>query len=73
LRDENWKQRSAEVFYQARASEYAVVTAAEYLGQQNKFLEASRKKLFSEDRPSVEFEKWVNTSLEAKKRLKPPV
>jgi predicted metallo-beta-lactamase superfamily hydrolase len=73
LRDENWKERSAEVFYQAYASEHTVLTAAEYLGQQNKFLEASRKKLFSEDRPSAEFEKWMNTSLEAKKRLKPPV
>lgn len=73
LRDENWKERSADVFYQAYKSEHTVLTAAEFSGLQNNFLEASRKRLFSEKPPSKEFERWMKTSIEAKKHLKPPI
>lgn len=73
LRDENWMERSADVLCGACASEHTVLTAAEYLGLQNRFLESSRKRLFSEQPPSAEFEKWMKKSIETKKRLKPPV
>jgi predicted metallo-beta-lactamase superfamily hydrolase len=73
LRDENWKDRSADVFYQAYKSEHTLLTAAEFLGRQNSFLESSRKKLFTEDPPSLEFQKWMKISIETRKRHKPPV
>ncbi len=73
LRDENWKERSVDVLYQAHASEHTVVTAAEFLGQQNRFLESSRRRLFNEQPPSAEFEKWMKKSIEARQRLRPPL
>jgi predicted metallo-beta-lactamase superfamily hydrolase len=73
LRDENWKDRSADVFYQAYKSEHTLLTAAEFLGRQNSFLEYSRKKLFTENPPSLEFQKWMKISIETRKRHKPPV
>jgi hypothetical protein len=48
-------------------------TAAEFLGKENVFLEAVRKKLFSENRPSKEFEKWMSQSTEAQKHARPPI
>lgn len=73
LRDENWKDRSADVFYQAYKSEHTLLTAAEFLGRQNSFLESSRKKLFTENPPSLEFQKWMKISIETRKRHKPQV
>jgi predicted metallo-beta-lactamase superfamily hydrolase len=73
LRDENWKARAVDVFYRAYKSEHTVLTAAEFLGSQNNFLEAARKRLFSEEPPSKEFERWMKIGLEAKKRVKPPI
>jgi predicted metallo-beta-lactamase superfamily hydrolase len=73
LRDENWKARAVDVFYRAYKSEHTVLTAAEFLGSQNSFLEAARKRLFSEEPPSKEFERWMKIGLEAKKRAKPPI
>jgi predicted metallo-beta-lactamase superfamily hydrolase len=73
LRDENWKDRAVDVFYRAYKSEHMVLTAAELLGLQNNFLEAARKRLFSEDPPSKEFEQWMKKSIEARKHLRPPV
>lgn len=73
LRDENWRERSVDVLYRAYETEHTVLTAAEYLGLRGTYLEASRRRLFSESPPSGEFERWMKTREEVKKRLKPPV
>jgi predicted metallo-beta-lactamase superfamily hydrolase len=73
LRDENWKEISVDVFYQAYKSEHTILTAAEFLGSQNRLLEASRKKLFSDSPPSEEFQRWVKMNIETRKRHKPPI
>jgi len=73
LRDENWREKIVDVLYRAYASDNKVLTAAEFLGLQNNFLEASRKRLFAEDPPDEEFRKWMKVSEEARKRLKPPI
>jgi predicted metallo-beta-lactamase superfamily hydrolase len=73
LRDENWKEISVDVFYQAYKSEHTILTAAEFLGSQNRLLEASRKRLFSDNPPSEEFQRWVKMNIEARKRHKPPI
>jgi len=73
LRDEDWRIKAKGVFDKARQMEHKVVTAAEFLGIENSFLEAYRKRLFVENQPSREFEKWMNKGLEAKKHAKPPI
>jgi predicted metallo-beta-lactamase superfamily hydrolase len=73
LRDENWKEKSAGVFCRASESGHTVVTAAQFLGLSDSFLEARRKKLFKEDPPSKEFQKWMRINPEAKRLAKPPI
>jgi len=73
LRDEQWREKAAKVFEKAEGVGHMVVTAAEFLGLENSFLEASRKRLFVEKPPSKEFEKWMRKSLDTRKKVKPPV
>jgi len=73
LRDENWRGQAKNVFAKAHKADHKVLTAAEFLGQRNTFLEAIRKKLFIESPPSKEFEKWTRESIVIKKHLKPPI
>ncbi|MGB9713577.1 MAG: hypothetical protein ACPLZC_01210 [Candidatus Bathyarchaeales archaeon] len=73
LRDENWREKTASVFERARVVGHRVFTAAEYMGEENAFLEAVRKKLFVAEPPSREFEKWMRESIKAKKKAKPPI
>jgi hypothetical protein len=73
LRDENWLEKTKRVFDKSRETECKILTAAEYLGVESSFLESRRKRLFAEDPPSKEFMKWMNESLEVKKRVKPPI
>ena len=49
-----------------------VVTAAEYLGDENIFLESKRKQLYRDFPPSDEFKRWMKT-LSGKKIAKPPI
>lgn len=73
LRDENWREKTGNVFEEAKKAGCKVVTAAEFLGEENAFLEAFRKKLFVENPPSKEFEKWMRINDKEKKRFKPPI
>jgi predicted metallo-beta-lactamase superfamily hydrolase len=73
LRDENWKEKTTEVYYEAYRSEHSLLTAAEFLGKPNSFLEATRKKLFNNAPPSEEFRKWMNENEENRKHFKPPI
>jgi len=73
LRDEGWREKTKSVFDKACDVGCKVLTAAEFLGKENAFLEARRKKLFIENPPSKEFEKWTRESLKAKKSAKPPI
>jgi predicted metallo-beta-lactamase superfamily hydrolase len=73
LRDENWREKAKNVFDKAYNAGHKVLTAAEFLGEENTFLEAVRKRLFVESKPSKDFEKWSRESIETKKRVKPPI
>jgi len=73
LRDENWRTLAEQVFAQAQNHGHRVLTAAEQLGQENVFLEASRKRLFAEHPPSEEFQHWMKLDDRAKGRVKPPL
>ncbi|MGQ9529810.1 MAG: MBL fold metallo-hydrolase [Candidatus Bathycorpusculaceae bacterium] len=73
LRDESWREKAKDVFEKAQMVECKVLTAAEFLGEKNAFLEAIRKRLYVENPPSREFEKWMNSNMTVKKGVKPPI
>jgi predicted metallo-beta-lactamase superfamily hydrolase len=73
LRDESWRQKTQQVYTKAAEVEHKVMTAAEYAGQENRFLESKRKLLYVENPPSKEFEKWMREGLTKKSSTKPPL
>ncbi len=73
LRDEEWHEKITEVFYSAYEVAHTVQTAAEYLGEQNVFLEARRRKLFEEDPPTNDFKTWARKNEDMRKHVKPPI
>jgi predicted metallo-beta-lactamase superfamily hydrolase len=72
LRDELWRSKLAQIFATAQISGHTLLTAAEYVGQKNFFLESRRPYLFKEYPVSDEFEQWM-CALMNKKILKPPL
>jgi len=73
LRDESWQHRTRQVYNAAIESGHKVLTAAEFAGQENNFLESKRKTLYVENPPSREFEKWMRKGLAEKSNVKPPI
>jgi predicted metallo-beta-lactamase superfamily hydrolase len=73
LRDENWQQITKPVYNAALKAGHTVMTAAEFAGQENAFLESGRKKLYVDYPPSKEFEKWMHEGLTTKSTTKPPI
>jgi predicted metallo-beta-lactamase superfamily hydrolase len=73
LRDENWRALSQPIFEKAAKVGHKVLSAAEFLGQDNCLLESQRKTLFETDPPSKEFEKWMKMPLPKRKSVKPPL
>ncbi len=72
LRDESWKQKMAQVYEKASINGHKLVTAAEYAGKENIFLESKRKQLYADSPSSPEFKHWIKT-LNNKTISKPPV
>ncbi|HMK93824.1 MAG TPA: hypothetical protein VK536_00335 [Candidatus Limnocylindrales bacterium] len=72
LRDETWKLKLKGVFEQASKAGHSVVTAAEYAGHENVFLEQRRKQLYLDFPPSAEFRQWMKT-LNGQRIAKPPL
>jgi predicted metallo-beta-lactamase superfamily hydrolase len=73
LRNEDWQQRTKQVYDATLKAGHNVMTAAEFAGQENAFLESKRKKLYTDHPPSKEFEKWMHEGLTAKSTTKPPI
>lgn len=73
LRDENWKNELEQVFDAATNVGNTVLTAAEYVEQENNFLELNRKQLFEVEPPDSEFKKWMKLPLQKRKLTKPPI
>ena len=73
LRDESWLQRTKQVYDTAAKTGHRIMTAAEFVGQENNFLEAKRKTLYVENPPSKEFERWMREGLTEKSHVKPPI
>ncbi len=72
LRDEQWRSKMDSVFQKAKQAEHRILTAAEYIGKENLFLESKRKQLYQDHPPSEEFLRWTKT-LNNKKIAKPPL
>ena len=72
LRDEEWMQKAASIFQKAHATGHNVMTAAEYIGKENLFLEFRRKQLYHDFPPPEEFKQWMKT-LSNDKNPKPPI
>ena len=51
----------------------SIMTAAEYIGEQPKLLEANRRKLYEENPPSRQFIKWTKLNNEKQRLIKPPL
>jgi len=73
LRDEKWRSLSQPIFDAAQETGNKVLTAAEYLGRKNCFLELRRKQLYEEAPPSREFENWLSLPIKQRKLVKPPI
>jgi predicted metallo-beta-lactamase superfamily hydrolase len=73
LRDEQWRQRIKQVYAAALEAGHSVMTAAEFAGEKNKFLESKRKQLYLDTPPPKEFEKWMRQGLTKKSSTKPPI
>ena len=73
LRDEQWRMRVEPIYAAAEKAGHSVLTAAEFAGEANVFLESRRKQLFAEHPVSKEFEKWMRLSGMEQSRRKPPM
>jgi predicted metallo-beta-lactamase superfamily hydrolase len=72
LRDEFWRSKMETVFQKAQDFGHVIVTAAEYAGKENQFLEPKRQQLYKDYPPSEEFLRWTKT-LSNQKIEKPPL
>jgi len=73
LREERWKEFSQPIFDAASKTGHSVVTAAEFLGEENNILEFRRKQLFKMEPPSSEFDGWMKLPHPKRKLIKPPI
>ncbi len=73
LRDEKWRSLSQPIFEAATDRGHKVLTAAEFSGAKNNFLEFRRKQLFEMEPPSPDFEKWMKLPFQKRKLTKPPI
>jgi hypothetical protein len=73
FRDEKWRSLSQPIFDAATKVGHEVLTAAEFLGTKNNFLEFRRRQLFEIEPPSSDFEKWLRLPLQKRKLKKPPI
>ncbi|MCW4030812.1 MAG: hypothetical protein NWE80_00420 [Candidatus Bathyarchaeota archaeon] len=73
LRDQSWQKRTKQVYAKAAEMGHEIMTAAEFSGHENSFLESQRNILFAERPPSKEFEKWMREDFNKKSSTKPPL
>lgn len=73
LRDPEWRNQAQPVFTAASRSGHRVITAAEFIGEENRLLESQRNRLFEDDPPSQEFMKWTRIPVLKRKLTRPPI
>lgn len=73
LRDASWMLKTRLVFERAAQKNHKVLTAAEFAGFENNFLETRRRNLFKEVPPSREFQKWMRKDYKKRIHIEPPI
>jgi len=73
LRDRGWREFSKSAFDAAEKAKHVALTAAEFIGEPNNFLEYRRRELYMEDPPDEGFIKWTKLSREKQRREPPPL
>lgn len=73
LRAEMWRESLNFLFEVAERVGHKVVTAAEFLGESNNFLEFRRRELYESEKPSESFMKWSSLQMLKKKEVMPPI
>ena len=73
LRDKKWKNHIQPIIDAATDTGHKVLTAAEYLGKENNFLESNRKQLFETEPPDSDFKTWMKLPIQKRKLTKPPI
>ena len=73
LRDADWRGACQTLFDTASKVEHTVLTAAEFLKQENKLLECRRRELFEMEPPDSDFKKWMSLPLSERKEARPPI
>lgn len=73
LRDEGWRDKTVKIFKAAERTGHKVLTAAELIGRKDTLLEAARKRLYAENPPGREFERWMRSNSTSKKHVMPPL
>jgi predicted metallo-beta-lactamase superfamily hydrolase len=72
LRDEQGWRLLSQIREQAKAVGNTVQTYAEYLGEEVRPLESQRQRLYSENPPSEEFQRWLQMPPRERARQLPP-
>ena len=73
LRDKDWREFAAPAFRNAETRHNRILTVAEFLGVEEKLLEARREELYKEDPPSTEFMKWAKMPSAKRENITPPI
>jgi hypothetical protein len=73
LRDEQWHSKAEPIQEAAEKVGHKLVTAADFSGEKNLFLESRRKSLYEESPPSREFQLWTKLDSKEISHVKPPV
>jgi predicted metallo-beta-lactamase superfamily hydrolase len=73
LRDAQWKKRVQPIYDEEKSKGHVLLTAADYAGVENTFLESNRRQLYAKFPPSSEFQKWMKLNAKALTQVKPPI
>ena len=73
LRDQTWREKTKGIFEEACRVNCDLETAARFTGEEDNFLEADRRRLFTEEPPSRDFQKWMRGNVETRRQVKPPI
>lgn len=73
LRDLNWTEIARQSFNNAEKHGHQIITAAEYVGEKNRLLEAERKTLHEKEPPNETFTEWTKIPLQQRKNIPPPI
>ena len=73
LRSRQWEAEAKPVFEAGEKAAHYVTTAAGYLNQPIRTLEASREELYGSEEPSTEFRKWAQLRREKRQIVNPPI